>query len=166
MCYLFFFFRTYVNIVSVPSVENVIYLKSKPEICKFLHVGECSCWLGRAYKQSQDKRDKYHAIQEAMKSIDESVSHLKEFQGLKDFAVIYQPFTKNFTIERNGFEDFSLMSVDCFHMSQKGNSWAGASLWNNILQPVGKKVKNWAAPTEEFLCPTETHPYIYTNDNS
>lgn len=31
--------RTFVNIVSVPSVETVMLLPKKPEICRFIHRG-------------------------------------------------------------------------------------------------------------------------------
>lgn len=37
--------RTYVNLVSVPSIETVIGLKPKPQQCKIMHQMECSCWV-------------------------------------------------------------------------------------------------------------------------
>lgn len=38
-------------------------------------------------------------------------------------------------------------------------------MWNNLLQPPGKKSRNWSAPQKRFLCPTKQFPYFYTNTN-
>lgn len=43
--------------------------------------------------------------------------------------------------------------------------WAGLALWNNLLEKPGNKTTNWVSPRKRFLCPTEKHPYLYTNDN-
>jgi hypothetical protein len=43
---------------------------------------------------------------------------------------------------------------------------AGAiGLWNNMLQPVGKKA-NTFTPGEKLSCPTKEHPYLFTSKNS
>ena len=40
-------------------------------------------------------------------------------------------------------------------------------LWNNMMQPVGRKSKETdKLPFEKFLCPTEEHPFIFTSKNS
>lgn len=44
-------------------------------------------------------------------------------------------------------------------------SWAGVSLWNNMLQPPSNKTLNWVSPQKRFLCPTKEYPFIFTNDN-
>lgn len=40
----------------------------------------------------------------------------------KDFTVNIQPFTKNvqFPVNKKNLTDFTYMSLDCFHLSQKG----------------------------------------------
>lgn len=43
--------------------------------------------------------------------------------------------------------------------------WAGVSLWNNMLEPPGRKSHNWSPPHRRFLCPSREFPYIYTNIN-
>lgn len=48
--------RTFVNLVSIPSVETVVSMKSKPSICNTLHHGECSCWVGKLYNQTDESR--------------------------------------------------------------------------------------------------------------
>ncbi|PSN51394.1 hypothetical protein C0J52_04439 [Blattella germanica] len=43
----------------------------------------------------------------------------------------------------------------------------GNSLWNNMMEPVGKKrTREEELLLSRFLCPTEEHPYIYTYNNS
>jgi Gpi18-like mannosyltransferase len=48
----------------------------------------------------------------------------------------------------------------------KISSYAGTTLWNNILQREGNKSTNWESPFKKFLCPTREHPYLLTYDNS
>lgn len=66
----------------------------------------------------------------------------------------------------NGKRDLTLLSVDCFHLSQKGNAWAGTALWNNLLEPPAQKSLNWMNPLKKFNCPSKQHPFILTYDNS
>jgi hypothetical protein len=47
----------------------------------------------------------------------------------------------------------------------KGHSRAAFSLWNNMLEPVGEKLWEWHEG-ENFTCPTEANPYIFTSKNS
>ncbi len=52
-----------------------------------------------------------------------------------------------------------------FFFLGKGHAQAALSLWNNMLEPVGGKQWFWHMG-EEFKCPTEKYPYIFTNKNS
>ncbi|EAT42506.1 AAEL005957-PA [Aedes aegypti] len=159
--------RTFVNIVSVPSVETVVSLESKPGVCHTLHHGECSCWVGTAYNQTDETRQRWKIIQEGMVKVEKEVSQMDEFRRLDGFAVVYQPWSTHLSLKMNGRDvDYSLLAYDCFHMSQKGNAYAGTALWNNLLEPVGNKSLNWRPLFENFRCPTEKTPYIYTYDNS
>jgi phospholipase B1 len=42
---------------------------------------------------------------------------------------------------------------------------AAVGLWNNMLQPVGKKATTWRIG-EDIICPSEEQPYIFTSKNS
>lgn len=55
--------------------------------------------------------------------IDMELAKLPEFD-LEDFTVVYQPFVLNYTFPttKDGYTDYSYMSADCFHFSQKGNA--------------------------------------------
>ncbi|XP_053658229.1 phospholipase B1, membrane-associated-like [Anopheles marshallii] len=159
--------RTFVNVVSVPSVSKVVMLQQKPFACQSLHHGECSCWIGKLYNQSETSRKRWGRIQDAYIKVEKEIAESKEFQGLDEFAVVYQPWSLNVSMKTNEKEiDYSLLSYDCFHMSQKGNAYAGTALWNNMLEPVGKKSPNWRPLFKNFKCPTKESPYLITYDNS
>ncbi|XP_039429002.1 phospholipase B1, membrane-associated-like [Culex pipiens pallens] len=159
--------RTFVNLVSVPSVETVVSMKSKPSICNTLHHGECSCWVGKLYNQTDESRLRWHRIQDGMVQAEREVAKLDEFRRLDEFAVMYQPWSTEISLKMNGREvDHTLLAYDCFHMSQKGNAYAGTALWNNMLEPPGRKSTNWKPLFENFKCPTAKVPYIFTYDNS
>lgn len=99
-------FRTYVNIVPVPSVKTVVMAKQKPNNCQFLHHGECACWIGHLYNQSQ-KKDFYDKMQQEMHKIDEKVALMKEFSNLDEFAVVFQPWSLGLSVSYSSFSVFS-----------------------------------------------------------
>ncbi|XP_052873446.1 phospholipase B1, membrane-associated-like [Anopheles cruzii] len=159
--------RTFVNVVSVPSVKKVVMLPRKPFACESLHHGECSCWVGKLYNQTDASRERWARIQDQYIEVEKDVAESKEFRGLDEFAVVYQPWSLNISMKMNGKTvDYSLLSYDCFHMSQKGNAYAGTALWNNLLEPAGKKSTSWRPILKNFKCPTKESPYLYTYDNS
>lgn len=145
------FCRTFVNIVPVPFVKSVVMADDKPTQCQILHHGECACWIGRLFNQSKKKQERYHLIQQEVHRSEQSVAAMKEFRNLKEFAVVFQPWPEQLTVNFRSlfrtilnlnskfplfylffyfcfqFEtderafDYSLLAVDCFHMSQKGH---------------------------------------------
>ncbi|XP_055693017.1 phospholipase B1, membrane-associated-like [Lutzomyia longipalpis] len=158
--------RTFVNIVSVPSVDKVVGLRPKPEQCRLMHHIECSCWEGRLYNQTDELRQRLRNIQQEFIRAEAEVAQYDEFKGLQEFAVVYQPFSRNLSIKtKDEKTDYSLLAFDCFHMSQKAHAWAGTSLWNNIMEPIVEKADSWESPSVKFKCPTKEFPYIYTHDN-
>lgn len=90
--------RTFVNLVSVPSVAKVVMLQRKPFACESLHHGECSCWIGKLYNQSEASRDRWARIQDEYIRVEKEVAESREFRGLDEFAVVYQPWSLNVTV--------------------------------------------------------------------
>lgn len=43
---------------------------------------------------------------------------------------------------------------------------AANALWNNIMEPVGRKSTDWSKEFDRFVCPTDNRPYISTWKNS
>lgn len=55
--------------------------------------------------------------------VNEEVAAMQEFDR-DDFAVVYQPFTEEISVPKglNNLTDYTYMSMDCFHLSQKLNA--------------------------------------------
>ncbi|XP_037036133.1 phospholipase B1, membrane-associated-like [Bradysia coprophila] len=156
--------RTMVNLVTPPSMKVITELRGKPAECESSHHVECPCAFGFAYR---NKRQYYFDIMERWKDVVEKVSRMDEFNG-EDFTVNNQPFLKNVTFPTlpNGNHDFTYMSMDCFHLSQKGYARAANALWNNMMEPDGQKSTNWQKEFTKFVCPTVDRPYLATKGNS
>lgn len=145
---------------------KIIYnLRGKPKQCITSNHFECPCIFGFKY---DNIRPYYFDIMEKWQNVVHDVADLDEFNNRNDFAVVNQPFLRNVHFPRlsNGNNDFSYMSVDCFHLSQKGYAIATNALWNNMFEPYGNKSTNWRKEFIEFKCPTFEHPFIFTKQNS
>uniref|UniRef100_A0A8C4DXS8 Phospholipase B1, membrane-associated n=1 Tax=Dicentrarchus labrax TaxID=13489 RepID=A0A8C4DXS8_DICLA len=80
------------------------------------------------------------------------------YDDREDFAVVVQPFFKNTVVPLNDSRpDTTYFSEDCFHFSERGHADMAAALWNNMLEPVGKKqtYNNFTNSRTNIKCPTE-----------
>ncbi|GLD54784.1 phospholipase B1, membrane-associated-like protein, partial [Lates japonicus] len=81
------------------------------------------------------------------------------YDGKEDFAVVLQPFLHNSFIPHigKGEADSSFFSVDCFHISERTHSEMAIALWNNMLEPVGRKqaYNNFTYDRSKIHCPSE-----------
>ncbi|XP_054259346.1 phospholipase B1, membrane-associated-like [Macrosteles quadrilineatus] len=162
--------RTLVQIVISPNLGKIITkFKGVRPLCQLTHNFECPCLFGLAY---QHRQREFLQLMDLWQLAEFKVASDLRYQNSDDFAVVAQPFTFNisFPIRRdrlgNILTDFTYLSEDCFHFSQKGYSRAVTALWNNMLEPIGQKRTNWGMELEHFLCPTEDRPYISTFANS
>jgi len=154
--------RMLVNVVDAPDVTLLEEMKSLK--CTTTHYLECKCGtvLGE-----EARKYTYKTMQEYHRLLKELVVDSGRYDSKDDFAVVLQPFidaTKP-PILKSGKVDPTYWAPDCFHFSGKSHSAAAHGLWNNMLQPVGHKDKRWKV-AEPYTCPTEKHPYFYTNVNS
>ncbi|XP_055676504.1 phospholipase B1, membrane-associated-like [Lutzomyia longipalpis] len=157
--------RTMVNVIASPSMKVLIKLRGRPAECVAAHHIECPCFFSSARRRFQKL---YLRTIEAWKDVQRKVINREEFHNKTDFTVNLQPFTDELTIpqDKYGNTDFSYMSTDCFHFSQKGYARATNALWNNLLEPFNNKTRMWKKEFEEFKCPTEEQPFIATKMNS
>lgn len=159
--------RTIVNLVPSPlinlsfSMDNVTSL---PVGCYISRPVECSCLFGPAYSKN---RDLYRKLERNFVKIMERVSYLQELHT-NDFTVVFQPFFKDASVfyKQNGIPDLKVMSFDCIHLSQKGHAVSANGIWNNMMEPVGKKSLGFNQLFKQFNCPSQRSPFIYTNFNS
>ncbi|XP_008210181.2 phospholipase B1, membrane-associated [Nasonia vitripennis] len=156
--------RTFVSIVPPPHLQQLVEITGRSSLCELTVNFECSCLFGLVYRS---QRQKYYDIMTSWQRLDEEIAQYPEFQR-DDFTVVVQPLTTNLTfpVASNGLSDLTYLSTDCFHVSQKGNARTANALWNNLMQPVGQKSRNWPEIFGEFVCPTERRPYIATPKNS
>jgi hypothetical protein len=180
-----YFLFLQLNVLIPPDVTLLKTFKGKPNECVSLHHFECPCLFGFSH-QSQSK--KYKEIFKKYSDKVREVASREEFNNrevseklhrceacsfkadlsFKDFTINIQPFTKNVKMPElpNGDTDFSYMSMDCFHFSQKGYALATNALWNNMLEKEGNKTENWQETFKTFRCPTKEMPFLATNLNS
>ncbi|XP_053688658.1 phospholipase B1, membrane-associated [Sabethes cyaneus] len=157
--------RTFVNLVSSPNVNILNQLKGKPHECVTMHVVECPCFIATRFVP---QRRRYLKLIEKWNVLQMDIANRKEFHSKPDFTVVHQPFIMNISIpdKPNGDSDLSYMSADCFHLSQKGYARASNALWNNMLEPLGRKSSTWGQEFSSFKCPSSDTPYFRTAGNS
>ncbi|XP_046981199.1 phospholipase B1, membrane-associated-like [Schistocerca americana] len=160
--------RTLVSVVVTPHMDIIRNFTARSLLCELVNDLECPCMFGLRF---DNRRQELSRVMDDWQKVDEQVSADSRYAGLKDFAVVTQPFTKslifpNITTEAGHRTDYSFLSQDCFHFSQKGMARAANALWNNMMEPVGRKSEDWDDTFSRFLCPTEERPYIYTSGNS
>lgn len=146
-------------------MKVLLKMKGKPQQCDITHYLECPCFFAHYQRPN---RQRYLDILRKWQNVQSEVVYREEFQNSTTFTVVLQEFTKNLNMPRtaNGNTDFTYMSTDCFHFSQKGYSIATNALWNNMLEPVGRKSTSWKREFSEFNCPTEERPFFATAANS
>lgn len=137
--------------------------KNLPFTCYIGRIFQCGCLEGQLYSQHKKL---YMLLEQEYRRIFQRVAQRPEFHR-NDFTVIFQPFGVNATVFIHDRKpDISIMAVDCLHLSQKGQAVFANALWNNMMQPNGKKSIGLKPLYEEFECPTEQNPYINTYFNS
>lgn len=165
MISIFIFRRTFVNLVPSPLVSLSFSMDriTVPWQCHLSRPIECSCLFGPAYSKA---RNLYRRLERNFVKIMERVSYRDEFHT-DDFTVVYQPFFKDASVflDHDKKPDMTIMSVDCIHLSQKGHAVAANGLWNNMLEPHLHKTLGLKHLFQEFKCPTEQAPYLYTYFN-
>lgn len=143
----------------------LLKFKGKPSECESSHYIECPCFFSLYHRQF---RQRYLDVIAKWQAMQHDVVYRPEFQNSTTFTVVLQEFTQNLKFPRNGDgnTDFTYMSTDCFHFSQKGYALATNALWNNMFQPIGQKMTNWKREFTDFKCPTEERPFFATLANS
>lgn len=153
--------RTFVNVIGILLVPELGYL-STPK-CDFIHVLACGCAV---FLQGDDNKYVWD-LTRAYQTQTEELILSGRYDTRDDFTVVYQTFLEetHMPFLDNGEADASYFAPDCFHFSSRGHAVGAKDLWNNMLQPVGQKIKSWD-PEGDIECPSEDFPYFYTNINS
>ncbi|XP_065334646.1 phospholipase B1, membrane-associated-like [Cloeon dipterum] len=160
--------RTFVNLLPVMDVTASWQIE-KSFLCAVMSVIECRCLYGPG---GADNVKKLKAIVDAFHVAENDLISSGRYDIKDDFTVMIQPFTSSLEPPKTrnilglDLADLSFLSVDCFHLSQKGHAAFATMQWNNLLQSVGNKTMDFIMPMQEIACPTENVPYFFTNVNS
>lgn len=84
--------RSFINVVSKPKVKILLDFSLKTRNCQLLQVGMCSCFSGLFFNASAETRKWFEEIETEYMKVDQEVARSREFRGLKEFAVVYQPW--------------------------------------------------------------------------
>ncbi|KAG5881983.1 hypothetical protein JTB14_036566 [Gonioctena quinquepunctata] len=159
--------RTLINLIPVLDVSVSLRIK-RTMMCRFLHRLFCEC-----FHRGGNEMDVITGLTKAYQRAEEELINTGRYDRKKDFTVVLQPFMKLFNAPddpAHRFDeviDISYITHDCFHFSQKGHALAANMLWNNLVQPVGRKsTRKLSYIMEEFECPKANAPFLFTNRNS
>ncbi|KAG7466084.1 hypothetical protein MATL_G00161080 [Megalops atlanticus] len=160
--------RVMINIVEILQIEGLRRIKKDTLGCSLLQKNVCPCFL----IPGEDSLE-LSEINRINREYQEATEHLVtggRYDGREDFTVVIQPFFRNTIVPLtlDGKPDLTMFSVDCFHFSERGHSEMAISLWNNMLEPVGRKqaYNNFTHDRHKIRCPTEDQPFIFTRINS
>ncbi|KAJ8983279.1 hypothetical protein NQ317_010529 [Molorchus minor] len=158
--------RTLVNLIPVLDVSVSVRIK-RTMMCRFLHSLFCAC-----FHQGGNEMEWMTMLTKEYQQAEEELVMSGRYDKRDDFTVVLQPFMKSFNVPEDPDHwydeviDISYITHDCFHFSQKGHALGANMVWNNLLQPVGRKsVKKLKYIMESFECPNVNSPFIFTNKN-
>ncbi|MEQ2283350.1 hypothetical protein AMECASPLE_010326 [Ameca splendens] len=160
--------RAIINILEILEVEGLRRIKKDSLGCTLMQKQVCPCFLLPGADSPELAEMKW--VNREMQVETGNLVYGGRYDGKEDFAVVVQPFFRNSIVPLNadGLPDTTYFSQDCFHFSERGHADMAAALWNNMLEPVGKKqtYNNFTNARNILKCPTEEQPYIFTNVNS
>ncbi|KAJ7340976.1 hypothetical protein JRQ81_004263 [Phrynocephalus forsythii] len=161
--------KALVNLVDVMDLLPLRHLFLDRRLSCPIHPAEglCSCILS-----VQEGSSELVAMEKAIQAYQSSLQQLVEsgqYDVHEDFTVVLQPFLRTITLPllQDERPDMTFFAPDCFHLSQKSHSQLSRALWNNMLQPLGKKATSFSfADNITLSCPTLHQPFLGTHKNS
>ncbi|XP_033847318.1 phospholipase B1, membrane-associated-like [Periophthalmus magnuspinnatus] len=160
--------RVLVNVAQVLQIDPLKTVQRNTIGCSLLQRTHCPCVVNPSTNSPEIEvikriNHEYQVELEFLLSSD-------QYDGKEDFAVVLQPFLHNYFLPYigEGEVDTSFYSLDCFHLSERAQAEMAIALWNNMLEPVGRKTafNNYTYDRSKIHCPSQTHPFIFTKMNS
>ncbi|KAL7888604.1 hypothetical protein AOLI_G00035780 [Acnodon oligacanthus] len=160
--------RVLVNVVTVPEMDGLRRIQKNSLPCMFIPSEKCPCLMlpeDNSVELAEIKLINLH-----YQTVTEQLISGGRYDGREDFAVVLQPYLQNTVVplSKEGNPDLSFFTVDCLHLSEQAHAEMAIALWNNMLEPVGKKqiFNNFTHDRTKIQCPSEAQPFIYTKMNS
>uniref|UniRef100_A0ACB8GA42 Uncharacterized protein n=1 Tax=Sphaerodactylus townsendi TaxID=933632 RepID=A0ACB8GA42_9SAUR len=157
--------RLFVNLVTVLHVLPLseLYHEKNVSCPRWLMSRMCSCIV------NSNDLDAMEVLNRKYQEGTHSLIGTGRYDTREDFTVVVQPFMEEAEMPytKDGLPDASFFAPDCFHFHQKSHSQAARALWNNMLEPVGEKLKALVLnDTITLKCPSLDQPYLRTYKNS
>lgn len=160
--------RVLVNVVQVSQIDPLKTVQRNTLGCGLLQRTQCPCVVNPSPNSPEIEEIK--RINREYQAELLSLISGDRYEGKEDFAVVLQPFLNNYFIPYigEGEVDTSFYSLDCFHLSERAQAEMAIALWNNMLEPVGRKAvfNNYTYDRSKIRCPSQTSPFIFTKTNS
>ncbi|KAG7239707.1 hypothetical protein INR49_028643 [Caranx melampygus] len=160
--------RVLVNVVEIMQIYPLRTVKKNTLGCSLLPRTSCPCVINPS-----ENSPELEEIKRVNLEYQAELQHLisgDSYNGKEDFSVVLQPFLHNSFIPHigKGEPDTSFFSADCFHISERTHAEMAIALWNNMLEPVGRKqaYNNFTYDRSKIHCPSEASPFIFTKVNS
>lgn len=160
--------RLLVNVVAIVQIDPLKSVKRNTLSCTFIPRNNCPCVINPA--ENSLELEEIKRINREYQSELQILISGNRYEEKEDFAVVLQPFIQNsfLPLIGEGEVDTSFFSPDCFHISERTHAEMAIALWNNMLEPVGRKqtYNNFTYDRSKIHCPSETNPFIFTKINS
>ncbi|KAM6954363.1 phospholipase B1, membrane-associated-like [Aplochiton taeniatus] len=160
--------RIMVNVVEIMQILPLRTVKKNDLGCTLMQRSNCPCVLNA--EDNSPELEEIKRINHQYQIETQYLAFGDRYDGREDFTVVLQPYLHNSYIPYigEGQADLSFFSVDCFHISERAHAEMAIALWNNMLEPVGRKqsYNNFTYDRTKIHCPSEANPYIFTRGNS
>ncbi|XP_055478031.1 phospholipase B1, membrane-associated [Psammomys obesus] len=159
--------RVFINVVEVMELAGLHEGEGGKCAMPLAVQNNCSCLK---HFQSPTAMQKLKKVNWDLQSGLSALSCQHQYTQREDFAVVSQPFFRNTLVPLNerGGMDLTFFSEDCLHFSERGHAEMAIGLWNNMLEPVGRKTtsNNFTYSRTKLKCPSPASPFLYTLRNS
>ncbi|XP_067420899.1 phospholipase B1, membrane-associated [Emydura macquarii macquarii] len=160
--------RAFVNLVEIMEITELRQIERETSGCAIPGMSVCPCFL--TPQENSPELQEMKRINREFQIYSMLMASSSRYAQREDFTVVVQPFFRStfFPLDSNGKPDLSFFSVDCFHFTERGYAEMAAALWNNMLEPVGRKqsYNNFTHDRSKLKCPTSENPFFFTSRNS
>ncbi|XP_023603194.1 phospholipase B1, membrane-associated [Myotis lucifugus] len=161
--------RAFVNVVEVMELSSLH--QGQGGKCDMPLAAQSNCTCFRRFQENSPEMQELKKVNWNFKKSGVSrFSYWHQYLQREDFTVVVQPFFQNTLVPLNerGGADLTFFSEDCFHFSERGHAEMAIALWNNMLEPVGRKTtsNNFTYSRTKLKCPSPESPYLHTLRNS
>ncbi|XP_027995990.2 phospholipase B1, membrane-associated [Eptesicus fuscus] len=160
--------RAFVNVVEVMELTSLH--QGQGGKCDMPLAAQSNCTCFRRFQENSPEMQELKKVNWNFQSGVSRFSYWHQYLQREDFTVVVQPFFQNTLVPLNerGGADLTFFSEDCFHFSERGHAEMAIALWNNMLEPVGRKTtsNNFTYSRTKLKCPSPESPYLHTLRNS